>query len=305
MPAELSRDIQNDPSQSLHIEDRFEARLHALFRNFQRRIPAILRGRAHKQGPEDLSGLSLEAFQFALASALMEEILDPGEPIVRETIKEAYRHGIQFAVLWGRRAGVNIPLQELPADRRSMEILESRNLTDLKGITDAMSKEITRQMSDGILAARTMTEVARDMAETVDDIGLTRASTLVRTETMRAVNESTRERYSSVGIELFDRLEALDERTCTDWEFNIGGRIFLGCGAIDGQTFTAEEAAEVDAQTHPNCRGVWTVNRESLLQEDEQLQKSSSKTRLVSKTRIFFSEEEPAGTHSGDLWVTE
>jgi SPP1 gp7 family putative phage head morphogenesis protein len=268
MTAKTSPEIAKDPSQSLHIEDRFEARLHRLFLKFKKKIPDLV-GKPQTQKVGDLPAINLDAFRTNLDVAITETILTPGEKIITETVVEAYQHGILFAVLWGRRVGKDIPLTELPADLRTMEILQARDLSELKGITDVMSKEMTRTLSDGVLAGRTFKEVTQDMLAAVDDIGLTRASTLVRTETMRAVNEATRERYDQFGIEKFQRLEAIDEKTCEDWEFNVGGETYYGCAAIDGLVCTPEEAAEVDAQAHPNCRGCWTIYIEETPVTDE------------------------------------
>jgi hypothetical protein len=74
---------------------------------------------------------------------------------------------------------------------------------------------------------------------------------------MKAVNQGVKDEYLANGVEKFVRLENEDEKTCHDWEFDINGKIYMGCAEIDGQVFTAEEADEVDAQTHPNCRGTW------------------------------------------------
>jgi len=303
---DLSPEIANDPSQSLHIEDRFEARLHRLFQNFKKKVPDLV-GKPQTQKVGDLPVINLDAFQVDLVDAITATISDPGKIIIKETVAEAYQHGIQFAVLWGRRVGKDIPLMELPADARTMEILTARDLSELKGITDAMSKEMTRTLSDGVLAARPFREVVKDMVATVDNIGITRASTLVRTETMRAMNESTRDRYSSVGIEKFQRLEAIDEKTCDDWEFNVGGETYYGCGELDGQVFTPEEAAEVDAQAHPNCRGCWTIYIEETPSEEAQMSKVQYVTkRLVGRLRtVFFGKEEPRGSEPGDIWVVK
>jgi SPP1 gp7 family putative phage head morphogenesis protein len=255
---DVSPEIAKDPSQSLHIEDRFETRLHRLFQNLKKKIPDLV-GKPQTQKVGDLPVINLDAFQAGLGAAITGTILTPGETIIKETIAEAYQHGIQFAVLWGRRVGKDIPITELPADLRTIKILQARDLSELKGITDAMSKEMTRTLSDGILAGRTFKEVTQDMLAAVDDIGVTRASTLARTETMRAVNEATRERYSTFGIEKVQALEAIDEKTCTDWEITVGDRTFMGCVEINGEVFTMDEAAEVDAQSHPNCRRCWTI----------------------------------------------
>jgi hypothetical protein len=257
---DTSPEIQKDPSQSAHIEDRMETRLHKLFENFKKRIPDLL-GEPKMQKAGDLPSVNMDAFLKRLGILIKEEILEPGEKIIDETTKEAYQHGVRFSILQAQRAGysgIMPPFKMSVIDTRIINNLKARSLSDLKGITEASSTQITRLMSDGLLTGRTYGEVTRDMVRTVDNVGITRASTLVRSEVMRAVNAASREKYGKIGIELLEAVEAEDERTCDSWEITVGDRTFTGCrdvseGGINGAIFTLDEAAEVDAQAHPNC----------------------------------------------------
>lgn len=278
---DTSPEIANDPSQSVHIEDRFETRLHRLFENLKKRLPELLgtpkTQNVHLQAG-DLPAINLEAFRKKLNVVMQEEILAPGKELIDGTVTEAYRHGVRFSILQSGRAGfagIMPPIRESPVDVRILNNLKARNLSDLKGITDVSSTQITRILSDGILSGKKQSEVLREMVGTVDNVGIVRASVLARSEVMRAVNAASRTKYGNIGIEKLEAVEAQDERTCDNWEITVGDRTFTGCrdeseGGINGAIFTLDEAAEVDAQAHPNCRRCWVPHIEHPPEEEEE-----------------------------------
>ena len=314
---DVSPEIANDPSQSVHIEDRFEARLHRLFANLKKRLPELL-GEVKTQNVHlqagDLPAINLEAFRKKLNVVMQEEILAPGRELIDGTVTEAYRHGVQFSILQSGRAGfagIMPPIRESPVDVRILNNLKARDLSDLKGITDESSKQITRLLSDGLLQGKKQSEVLREMVGTVDNVGIVRASTMARTEVMRAVNAASRTKYGNIGIERLEAVEAQDERTCDNWEITVGDRTFVGCrdeseGGINGAIFTLDEAAEVDAQAHPNCRRCWVPRIEQTPEEEEgeQLQKVSK--RISNRLRsLFYGKNEPLDSEPGDIWVSD
>jgi len=316
---DVSPEIANDPSQSVHIEDRFEARLHRLFERLKKRLPELL-GEVKTQNVHlqagNLPAINLETFRKKLNVVMQEEILVPGRELIDGTVTEAYRHGIQFSILQSGRtefAGIMPPIRESPVDVRILNNLKARDLSDLKGITDESSKQITRLLSDGLLQGKKQSEVLRDMVRTVDDVGIVRASTLARTEVMRAVNAASRTKYGNIGIEKLEAVEAQDERTCDNWEITVGDRTFVGCrdeseGGINGAIFTLDEAAEVDAQAHPNCRRCWVPRIEQFPEEEEgeQLQKVSVSKRISNRLRsLFYGKNEPLDSEPGDIWVSD
>ena len=254
---ETSPEIANDPSQSVHIEEKYETRILRLFKNLRRRLPELL-SLPHLQSATKLPPyLDTRKVQEALDRMIQSEVLNPGERIIKDEVRQSFQHGQKFGELNLVQAGITSPKGLAPYHKRTLSTLEGRNLAALKGITDESSKRIINTISDGLLAGRDYGEVTDELEDIIDNMSETRARVMVRTETMRAVNEGVRDRYQSMGIQMYERLEADDERTCTEWEFVIGDRSFNGCAEISGEQFTAEEAAEIDAQTHPNCRGTW------------------------------------------------
>lgn len=132
------------------------------------------------------------------------------------------------------------PIIFTEADWRVLDSLEVRNLSALKGITEAMNKDIVRELSDGINAGEGMPELSERLQEVVG-IGKTRANTMARTETINAAVDGARVRYEQLGVTEFEYIAASDSRTCVE------------CSSRDGKIFKLTDNANLPP-IHPNCR---------------------------------------------------
>ena len=198
-----------------------------------------------------------------ILNALAIQVQTENRKVIEERTKEGYFKGVRFSQRGLHPYKIQVAYN-LPYDKSVIEALQARNTGAFKGVTDDMGKEIIRSISEGAINGEPIRKLAARVEAAVDGIGPTRAETIARTELMKSVNQGVRLRFESSGVTKLRRMETKDERTCTDWEFNVGGQIYLGCSAIDGKTFTLQEAAEIDMQTHPNCRGTWTPVIEGL-----------------------------------------
>jgi SPP1 gp7 family putative phage head morphogenesis protein len=239
---------ENDPAQVSERVKSYEQRIVELFEAIKPDIEAIFTERTHSLSPRDIQKRLNELFG---------SVLKKGKTIVNEEVEDAYNHGVGFSVLKLRSYGIQSPAGLSLVDKRTIDLLRARSLSDLQGISSETSKIIMRKITGGLLDGTPQGEIIRDIVGSVDNVGIVRAATMARTETMKAVNGAVRGRYEQAGAPKLQRLEAEDEKTCTDWPFDIGGRRYSGCAEIDGEIFDYDEAAEVDAQTHPNCRGTW------------------------------------------------
>lgn len=265
-----------DPTGTMPQIRRYERQLTKLFEDYRVEVERILDIRASilplPTGVSEAPGVSAVAqdvplgikkllntkgIQAHLDQAALVKVRIPGDLIIDAETEKAYRKGIEYGNRQIKTWGRGISLGKAPIDARIIQALKDRSISDLKGITDVTGTRIMHTLTDGILRDREFKDITRDIVRNVDNVGIVRATTLVRTETMKAVNAGTRSRYEGAGVEQLERLEASDEKTCDDWPFSVGGRSFTGCGELDGQVFTLEEGAEIDAQTHPNCRGTW------------------------------------------------
>lgn len=109
------------------------------------------------------------------------------------------------------------PAMVEPIHLEALRIAYTRNFTDLEGITSAMSQQIRREITSGMEAGMHTRDIAKNISNRIDKIGLTRAKTLARTEVGRAfrlgsINESQSISEES-GLEFkYQWLTALDER---------------------------------------------------------------------------------------------
>jgi len=100
-------------------------------------------------------------------------------------------------------------------------------------VVDGIRDVVSRGLAGGWNPRKTAAELRRTMG-----IGLTRAMRIARTETLRSYREATRANYAANGIEEWEWLATLSDRTC------------LACLALDGQTFPIDQPM----QSHVNCR---------------------------------------------------
>jgi hypothetical protein len=281
---QLSKSTWRDPTRSLSRLAKIESKLVALFRNYRRRVLAELKPadqpftqmeQLTQKWPETFS---IDHFYQRLEDLTMQELIGPANAILEKEIPDAFTHGTKYADLnLKAKMGIKLgaPLEERQRAWKKIGALVEGSKGEFKGVSDAVNQQIRRVVADGMVNEDSFKTVTKAIQDVTADVGEVRARTIARTETMKAVNVGVRDRYEKVGVDRLERIEAEDERTCLNHEFVIGDRVYHGCSEIDGEIFTLEEAAQIDAQTHPNCRGSWIISEASLgmTEEEEATQK--------------------------------
>ena len=132
------------------------------------------------------------------------------------------------------------------ADR--LGLVWTRTFNELKGITEAMDQQISRELAEGMALGENPYTIARRLNDRVDKIGITRSRLLARTEVIRAHAEAQLSEYERQGVE-----EAIG-----DVEFSTAGdsRVCPRCKALQGREFTTQEARGL-IPVHPRCRCAW------------------------------------------------
>ena len=102
----------------------------------------------------------------------------PGTGIVRKFTTRAYTTGGYRSSQFLNSLGIKAVFSILPADQAALDILITRDLSGLKGITDEMSKQIMAEITDGMLRGDSMDKVAKAIDDRIDSIGRARAETL-------------------------------------------------------------------------------------------------------------------------------
>jgi SPP1 gp7 family putative phage head morphogenesis protein len=172
-------------------------------------------------------------------------------------IKPAYRKGITRANSELRKAGYDVPSiddqggldavfnQEFHADRAG--VVYTRTFNELKGITQAMDQQISRVLADGLAQGLHPREMASNINDRVDKVGLSRARTLARTETIRAHHVATVQTYRNWG--------AAGVKVQAEWTTAGDARVCAECAGLEGRVYSIEEI-EPMIPAHPNCRCV-------------------------------------------------
>lgn len=135
-----------------------------------------------------------------------------------------------------------------PVHSLRAQIIYSRNLEALAGVTEAMSVEIRDVLARGMIEGRGPRELARVVTDRVNKIGIVRARTLARTEIIHAHADASLSFYQDAGLDVVQSMA----------EFQTSGddRVCPICAGMEGEEYTIEAARGI-IPVHPNCRCRW------------------------------------------------
>lgn len=177
------------------------------------------------------------------------------QPWTSQYIYTAYKKGIDRANSELIRAGYNIPNIEeqggldtifsQPIHMERVGLLYTRTFQELKGITQAMDQQISRVLAQGLADGLNPNKMAELINDRVDKIGITRARTLARTETIRAHHMGMVQEYKNWGVE--------GVKVKAEWVTAGDSRVCEQCASLEGQIYTIERI-EGMIPYHPNCR---------------------------------------------------
>ena len=193
------------------------------------------------------------------------------DPWTDRYVYEAYKMGVVRARQELIKAGYKIPTIE---DMGGIDVvlkniyhvekiglLEGKVFTDLKGITDAMSSQISRILTEGFLNGETPALIARKLVATINgtgmgDLGITdtlgrfipaarRALLLADTEISRAFHRAVVQEYRNWGV--------LEISVLAEWSTQKDDKVCDKCAPMDGKVFTLDEIEPL-IPFHPFCR---------------------------------------------------
>ena len=225
-----------DPSLTRRIENDYAKELDKLFVSVKRDVAKLL---GRRELSDDWDEIDAPDLMDKFDRVIEVTITIPGKGVVKKFTTRAYTQGGWRSSQFLNSLGIKAVFSVLPADRNALDILVTRDLSGLKGITDEMSKQIMSEITDGMLRGDPMDKVARAIDDRIDSIGRTRAEALARTETMKAYNEGSLVQYAKYGITEVEWLTAY-ANVCDE------------CAALDGERFPID--AKPDCPLHPNCR---------------------------------------------------
>jgi SPP1 gp7 family putative phage head morphogenesis protein len=210
----------------------------------------------------------LRAFQQWLKSQVDAGILTVsgagvlGQPWTYQYVDSAYRQGMIRAFIdthkvslaktpeWytGTREQFLRTAFAQPMALGKLELLSTRTYEQLQGVTAAMSQQLGRALSVGLVSGWGPMKVAREMQKTVAGISRTRARMLARTEIMHAHAEGQLDSFELLGVEKLGII--------AEWSTAGDDLVCERCYEMEGQTFSIDEARGL-IPLHPNCRCVW------------------------------------------------
>lgn len=170
-------------------------------------------------------------------------------------IQTAYRKGLTMSQADLKTMGFSAALPEnafnfsaylsMPVHIDALNTLYIRAYESLKGITAEMSGQISQILAQGIAEGQAPLTLARQIANRIDKIGITRAKRLARTEIIRAHATST-----LINYELLSGI--IDEEILVQWWTALDERVRSRHRAWHGDVLTVEEARKRIGE--PNCR---------------------------------------------------
>lgn len=178
-------------------------------------------------------------------------------------IEQAYLKGIEDAqtelsALQIGGEGEAAAAMRLPVHQSRLEAMYSRNLAELEGITTDISRDVRRELTNGIARGRGPTEIARSMADIIGQVddgtpraAMNRATRLARTEVMHNHNHAMATEFERSGVTQVGIITA--STACETCE----------ALAADGPYPVEEAKALIPARTHPNCRCSLKVHTDS------------------------------------------
>ena len=256
----LSRQAKRDPSGTERLINEFEARLVAMFDRLKQKIgemslPESLKKNelirpdddlypAHRYAMRMLAIDSADQFYKDLIAQINATILDAkGKAVMDKYAQQFYYSGKAKSSAFLKSVGIDASLGLVPEDWNGIDIIQTKFYASMKGVTDAMRKEIMSELTDGMLNGEGAEQLQRRIRQVVDDIGIARARMIARTESMYAFNNSSKANYERYGIEKVQWLTSGLEGVCGECQDN-------------GDHDPFDIASVPDIPAHPNCRCV-------------------------------------------------
>ena len=213
-----------------------------------RNVTANQRWRFHSD-PE-----KVRAFQAWLKAQFQAEVLGQDERALwEEYVRQGYAKGagraFDDAAREGSRAQFLRDSFARPETVEKVQLLAGRSFSDLEGVTEQMSRVMTRTLTDALVQGMNPLDAARLLEDNVDGIGRARAETIARTELIRA--------HASGQLDAFEDLGVEELGVAVEWLITEDDKVCPQCESLSGVVLTLDEARERSIPLHPNCRCAW------------------------------------------------
>ncbi len=181
-----------------------------------------------------------------------------GDPWTAKYVDSSYKKGIQRAYVDVNKMRPDFYegtqsqfLQEAfhaPETLSKLALLNTRTYEELRGVTAAMSQQMSRTLATGIAQGRGPVTIARQLTKDVQGITRKRANVIARTEVIHAHAEGQ--------LDSFERLGIKEIGVTVEWSTAGDDRVCERCSSMEGETYAPDEAHGL-IPLHPNCRCAW------------------------------------------------
>lgn len=270
-----------DPSRTLTLRNRWARDLDARFRELRRWVresvverdcfglaldrPVLVlsaappRAFAYRSDAEKIKGF-MAWLQEQLRRGVLELTsgtpLNPEAPWTDAYVRSAYAAGLAQARAELRAQGIDLPSFETvqgglsgvmyqPVHAERAATLYTRVWEDLQGVTSAMSTQMSRVLSQAMIEGVGPMEMAKRLTERVDAIGIVRARTIARTETIRAHSVASLTEYRAASA-------VIGKEVKCQWWTALDERVRATHQERHGNVYTEEEVLPLLGE--PNCR---------------------------------------------------
>jgi hypothetical protein len=190
----LSKKARRDPTGSIQWEQKYQNRITPLINNFKGKLIKEFT-RAWEGRQLEVGKLDPSKFYPRVDELAEEEIRKPAGKVIQKVIPRAFDQGQLFAGIV-----LGAPLEERQRAWSLIKILIETNESEFKGFSDDSARRVKRIIGDGVLNERTQGQIIKDIQKEVE-MSQARATRIIRTETMHAVNTGVMDRYKRAGIE--------------------------------------------------------------------------------------------------------
>lgn len=270
--------LRLDPSRTALIRRQFMAEMNKRFRQLRGDIRTLIVeedvfGLGTKPNPFafntrwkfDTDDVKLDKFKEWFQDRIDADILEtvpgaggvPGEPWTDKYISSAYRKGVVRAYndthseslaqsldfFAGSKEQFLSQAFASPTATSKLRLLSTRAFDQLKGVTEAMGQEMSRILSDGLVAGHHPTKIARDLNKSISTLTRKRALTIARTETIHAHAEGQLDAFTQLGLE--------DVVVLAEWSTAGDDRVCPLCLPLEGMILKIKEARGI-LPRHPN-----------------------------------------------------
>jgi len=240
-PKYHSRELTNDPMQSKRMVKGYEKTIIAQFAKLKKAIKQMFLAVT--------PNTSIDAIEDDYLILIDEYITNPVQKQITDYLGKSVHSGSTSAIQNLKTIKFTAAVGILPIDPKVVEILKSRNISALKGITDDMSKTFKQELTEGLVRGEGTEKLAKRISDSTG-VSLTRARVMVRTETAFAFNTARMDQFKRYSIQKVRWFTARDGRVCKT------------CGPLHNKVFDIDKAPPIPI--HPQCRCVLLAEVEEI-----------------------------------------